>query len=376
VVSQATVSIDGRQPASVERPSTAEELATCLADAAASGLAVVPIGGGRALGVGGPLERFDLALETSGLDQIVDYSPADLTLTVEAGTRLERLDTELRAAGQFLPIDPFATPGHTVGGVLASGWTGPLRLRYGSPRDFLVGLRVALPDGRLARSGGRVVKNVSGYDLGKLHLGALGTLGVIVEASFKVFPRPLQPVTMRAEADNLDEAWELAQVALQLRMAPAALEMVGRRDGGWELWALLAGPAAAVERSSQDLGWPTADSSFWSRHAETASADWARIAVPPDRTPEILAMIRTAAFAEPGLGIVHWLEASQPDRVQQVRQAAESMGGSLVILAGSPDLKRSVGAWGRQPPTLELMKRLKQAFDPGHTLAPGRHLVG
>ena len=159
------------EPEATERPTDAEELARALADAAGDGLSVIPIGGGRALGMGDPPVRFDLALETSGLDRMVDFSPHDLTVTVEAGMTLEALQGELAKAKQFLPLDPFGGPGHSIGGLLATGWSGPLRLRYGTARDYLVGLRVALPDGRLARSGGRVVKNVSGYDLNKLHRG-------------------------------------------------------------------------------------------------------------------------------------------------------------------------------------------------------------
>src|SRR5205085_174104 len=239
----------------------AEELAAALKEAAAAGQAVIPVGGGRALGMGNPPERFDLALETVGLDRLVEYSPADLTVTVEAGMRLEALQSELARAGQFLPLDPFGGPGHSVGGLLACGWSGPLRLRYGTARDYLVGLRVALPDGRLARSGGRVVKNVSGYDLNKLHLGALGSLGVIVEASFKLFPRPLKEVTVVREAGSHQEAWVEAERALALPLAPVALELVtaGR---GYALAARLAGAAgraAGAEAGGRRLGHAAAD---------------------------------------------------------------------------------------------------------------------
>src|SRR5439155_4131541 len=138
-----------------------------------------------------------------------------------AGITLESLQVELAKTGQFLPLDPFNSPGHTIGGLLATGWTGPLRLRYGSPRDFLIGIRVALPDGRLATGGGRVVKNVSGYDMMKLHYGALGSLGVIVAASFKVFPKPLQDVTVSS-----GEGWADAERALATRVSPSALDLL------------------------------------------------------------------------------------------------------------------------------------------------------
>src|SRR5919202_4082875 len=215
----AALSVDGLEPAARERPASAEELARLLAEAARAWRSGVPVGGGRALGMGGALERFDLALETSALDRVVEHSQADLTVVAEAGITLEALNDQLKKAGQYVPVDPFASPGHTVGGLLATGWSGPLRLRYGTARDFLIGLRVALPDGRLASSGGRVVKNVSGYDLNKLHQGALGTLGVIVAASFKVFPRPLHEATVETTAGDLDEAWTQARRALALPLS-------------------------------------------------------------------------------------------------------------------------------------------------------------
>jgi glycolate oxidase FAD binding subunit len=193
--------------AAVEKPVTAEALAKRLHEAAEAGVAVFPLGGGRAEEMGDPPARDGIELRTTGLDRVLEHSQADMVVSVEAGITLEALQAELGKSGQFLPLDPFNSPGHTIGGLLAAGWTGPLRLRYGSPRDFLIGIRVALPDGRLASAGGRVVKNVSGYDLMKLHYGALGTLGVIVAASFKVFPKPLQDVTVESTHESMVDAW-------------------------------------------------------------------------------------------------------------------------------------------------------------------------
>src|SRR5256884_5826183 len=164
---------------------------------------------------------------------------------VEAGIALEALQVHLAKSRQFLPLDPFNSPGHTIGGLLASGWTGPLRMRYGTARDFLIGIRVALPDGRLASAGGRVVKNVSGYDLMKLHLGALGSLGIIVAASFKVFPRPLRDVTVESH-----DGWPAADQAPSLPMAPAALELFS--DG--RLIARHLGRPDAVAATGQATG--------------------------------------------------------------------------------------------------------------------------
>ena len=365
----------------MERPQTQEELAKALAGAVAAGEAVVPVGGGRALGMGAPLERWDVAIETAALDRIVEHEPADLTITVEAGITAEALASRLAEVGQLLPLDPFASPGHTVGGILASGWSGPLRLGYRHPRDFLIGLRVALPDGSLARSGGRVVKNVSGYDLNKLHLSALGSTGVIVEASFKVFPRPLHDLTVAVRAENAAEAWAAAAAALGLNLPPVALEILSPHleggQGTWRLMARLAGTRAAVERTASELGWEAAPVDEWKVHSTRSASDWARLSVPPARLPQVMAELPHGSrwWASPGVGTAHWLGCEDPAEIASVRAACEAAGGSLVLLAAPAGLKREAGAWGKPPATAHLMRRLREAFDPTGAMAPGRFVV-
>src|SRR5207245_10463008 len=160
--------------------------------------------------------------------------------------------------------------------LLATGWTGPLRVRSGSARDFLIGIRVALPDGRLASAGGRVVKNVSGYDLMKLHYGALGTLGVIVAASFKVFPKALHDVTVQSTHESVDQAWAAAEEALTMPMAPAALELfsTGR------VLARFLGSPQATRSSASALGWAEAEGSVSAEPPKASPPLWARIAAP------------------------------------------------------------------------------------------------
>jgi len=370
------VVVDGVEARASARPASAEELAAALAEAAAEGLAVIPVGGGRALGMGDPPARFDLALYTSRLDRIVDFSPHDLTVTVEAGLPLETLQAELAKARQFLPLDPFGGPGHTVGGLLATGWSGPLRLRYGTARDYLVGLRVALPDGKLARSGGRVVKNVSGYDLNKLHLGALGTLGVIVEASFKLFPKPLHEVTVRREAEGFEEAWREAERALSLAMPPVALALL-KADSGYSLVARLAGSEEGVRRIQRELGWARTPFLFWVELAESGSRSWARLAVRPQALAAVLRSLPARArwVAQPGVGVAYWFSLESAGAFRAARAAAEAEGGSAVLLGASTELKREVGAWGSPPATIDLMRKLRAAFDPKCTISPGRYLV-
>jgi glycolate oxidase FAD binding subunit len=357
----------------VEVPATAEQLALRLHEAAGAKQSVVPVGGGRAGQFGDPLERCDIELHTRRLDRVLEHSEADMVVSVEAGITLEALQAELRKARQFIPLDPFNSPGHTVGGLLATGWTGPLRQRYGSARDFLIGIRIALPDGRLASAGGRVVKNVSGYDLMKLHLGAMGSLGIIVAASFKVFPAPLHDITLEAAPASMEEAWAEADRALALPLGPAALELFS----SGRVLARFLGSAIAVKRMADELGWKDGDPEVWSEHSRRAPAAWARVAVPRGRTRDVIGALPAGSewWASPGLGSVHWSIESDADHVRKVRSAAEAAGGTLVLMSAPDDLRRNIGAWGTPPPTLPLMQRLKQAFDPGHVINPGRFLV-
>lgn len=365
------ITVDGLTPGRVERPETAEQLAEALCAAAEQGEAVVPVGGGRALGLGSRLERFDVALETRRLNRILEQSQADMTISVEAGATLEQVNGELAKVGQVLPADPFNAPGHTVGGLIATGLAGPLRLRFGSPRDFLIGLRVALPDGRLAASGGRVVKNVSGYDLNKLHLGALGSLGVIVAASFKVFPLPLAELNLEARPKD---PWTEARRALALPQPPVALELTS--DG--RLLARFWGTEAGLARLRAELDWSEVPPEVWAEHSKrTGPQWWARVSVPPAHLQQVLDSLPRGAtwWASPGVGVAHWVGRLKVPDVAAVRGWAEAAGGSVVLLDAPVEFKEAAGVWGTLPATLKHMRRLRDAFDPGRTISPGRYLV-
>ena len=351
----------------VVKPRSADEVASTLRDAEAAGKAVTPVGGGRAATMGGPLERCDVEIRMTGLDRVIEHVASDMVVTVEAGIELEALQEHLAKSGQFLPLDPFNSPGHTIGGLIASGWSGPLRLRYGSTRDFLIGIRVALPDGKLASAGGRVVKNVSGYDLMKLHIGSLGSLGVTVAASFKVFPRPLRDVTVESR-----DGWQAVEQVLSLPMAPAALELFS--DG--RVIARYFGSPDAVDVTVKAAGWAETDGNVWSEHSHSAPARWARIAALRTELRSVLESLPSGTqwWCSPGVGVAHW-SFGDAEELVRVRKLAEAAGGSLVLMAAPDEVRSEVGAWGTPPPTLDLIRRLKDAFDPHHVLNPGRFVV-
>jgi FAD/FMN-containing dehydrogenase len=187
---------------------------------------------------------------------------------------------------------------------------------------------------------------------------------------------PLREVTVRRQADGFEAAWLEAERALSLAMPPVALELL-RTDAGYSLVARLAGSEQGVRRIERELGWNKTPSVFWAELSESASRSWARLSVRPDALPKVLRSLpaRSRWMAQPGVGVAYWFGLESADAVRSARAAAESEGGSVVLLAAPPELKREVGAWGRPPATIELMRRMRAAFDPGGTLSPGRYVV-
>jgi len=218
--------VAGVQPALVASPESTPECASLLRAATELGLAVIPRGTGSRLGWGYPPERADLVIDTGRLDHVVEHAAGDLVATVQAGLRLDVLAGVLGAAGQRLALDPppLGTPG-TVGGVLATGAAGPLRLRYGTARDLLIGITVVRADGTVAKSGGKVVKNVAGYDIGKLFAGSRGTLGLITQATFRLHPRPAEVAYVSATCPAAVAACQVVAAALESPTAPSAAEI-------------------------------------------------------------------------------------------------------------------------------------------------------
>jgi glycolate oxidase FAD binding subunit len=384
--------VEGVQPALVVTATSAHDVASTLAIAREQGAAVVAWGGGSQMAYGMPPQRHDIALDMRKLNAVIEYEPADLTVTVEAGMRLADLQRLLAEQGQWLPLDPPLAGEATIGGVLATNASGPARHACGTLRDLLIGIRVATPEGELVKAGGRVVKNVAGYDLGKLHIGALGTLGVIVQAGFKIAPLP-ERITILAATGKLEAVSELALRLDEARLATQALVLTGAASSpDWTLLARFAGGAAAVERSKRDFALLTSTAGA-SMSEEAANALWteslaglralivARAGVLPTQGAEIaqaFAAAGASVLSYPIAGIVYasWPASVAPRALESLRQRCVDAGGALVLEQAPLDLKRSLDVWGQPRGDFSLMQRLKQEMDPQRVLSPGRYLGG
>jgi glycolate oxidase FAD binding subunit len=358
--------------------------------------------------VGARPARLDVVLGTDRLAGIVDHQAADMTVTVEAGCPLRLLAATLAKAGQWLPLDPPRAARTTVGGLVAANLSGPLRTSQGSVRDYLIGIQVVEADGAFVQGGGRVVKNVAGYDLPKLHVGALGTLGVIVEATFKVRPRPEKEEAVVVECGGIGAAADLAHAVLDLDVPPLWVAVAGPGalpDGPGHGAAVAVGHAGLAEevaagrdlvrelarvRGRDTLAVPDAGA-LRSRLGDFPIAPAAAVlraaALPAGVGPAIDRIAAEAThvgaavrvLAEPATGVVRVLVAEPAPvaaLVRALRARLEIDGGSLVVERAVPAVKAEVDVWGDPGPGLELMRTLKAAFDPAGALAPGRFVGG
>jgi glycolate oxidase FAD binding subunit len=404
--------VDGVPVARVARPGSVEEASRVLAAAADDGLAVAFAGGGSKLGLGNPPERVDLLVSTERLDQVLEHAAGDLVVRAQAGVRLADLQAALAPAGQWLALDP-PEPGATVGGVVAANASGPRRLRYGTVRDLIIGITVVLADGTVARAGGKVVKNVAGYDLAKLFCGSLGTLGMVAEVIFRLHPLPAAAAVVTLEVDGPERAGQAVRRLLRSALEPSAAELTVDAPG-WpgRLTVVFEGirpgveaqAAAAAELLGQVgevavAGPEQAEAALDRLGAlpfEQAAFAW-KVTCPPAELPGVLAdlagdrqgpMGQVSAHAATG---VLWMASDAregdlpaggpafPMAVRVVTEARERLagrGGGLVVVKASPELRRAVDAWGPPGDALELMRRVKERFDPDRRLSPGRFVGG
>ncbi|GAB2807203.1 FAD-binding oxidoreductase [Actinocorallia aurea] len=359
----------GVVPEQVVRPETVEEAAEAMRAAHAAGRTVVARGNGTRLHWGGAPRSCDVLLDTRSLDRVVEHAAGDLVVTVEAGMPVARLQELLAPARQQLALD--APLESTVGGTLATASAGPRRLLYGTPRDLLIGVTVIRADGEIVKSGGKVVKNVAGYDLGKLYTGSFGTLGLIVRASFRLHPLPEQRVFVTAaEPDPLRAVLAL----LHSPLVPSAIEVDGA-GANCTLAVLFEGSAAETRAAEavRLLGGSARvaeEPAWWGRYPDGEVL--LEVRAKPSDLAEVLALggSRIRGSAGSGVWFIGTFAASAPDLVARLRRRW-----TTIVRSAPPRLHGSLDLWGPSP-ALPLMRRVKDRFDPGHRLSPGRFIGG
>lgn len=400
--------VDGLVPGEVLRPVDAAGVAGAIASVHAAGQAVIPWGGGTHMALGNRPARYDVAVCMAGLDRIREHAPADLTMTVEAGATLAAVQRELAPHGQFLPLEAEDPARATIGGLLAANVAGPMRLGHGTARDRLLWTEVVLPDGTLTAAGAKVVKSVAGYELPKLHLGALGGLGLITAACFKVQPLAATSRTLVFGFEDPVGASALASAILEARVAPVLCTIVhGLGSWGppfsrapWNLAVGADGSDAAttwqVERL-QALGRAAgANAPALLEGPDSAVARQAlmthrgegplrlRAVVPPamvSSLPDWLdfdMLPPLSVHVEAGNGVVRVAYASlDPEAWRLLADLAHGIGGHWVLEACPTSWKYDgLDIWGPPRPDRALMQRVKQGLDPAGTLSPGRGIGG
>jgi glycolate oxidase FAD binding subunit len=423
---RASLSVDGKTPGLVVYPASAEQTAEVLRYASHERLAVIPCRNATKLSIGNPPRDYDIALCMKEMNRVWHYEPEDLTISAEPGMKFGDFQHFVGRHGLWLPLNPPGGASASLGGIVATNASGSYRCFYGTPRDMALGVKIATTEGKVVKAGGRVVKNVAGYDLTKLMIGSFGTLGVIIEMSFKLFPRPAERATFVLTAATLEKAREIRR---SIQLSPIRPLRAGLLDasymeflkesehlkecgGGCEIWIEVGGSERVVGRCSSELRqialranetfreperdsttevvWSKIDDPFAGVRANTH--DWLlRVSMAVSAVEEY--MIRAIRdfrrpqyswklWAEPLGGIVHhWLHPHpEPAGVEEVihnlRRLGEELGGSLVVEIAPFAGKAKVDAWGTIGDDFEVMRKLKDAFDPNHILSPGRFVGG
>lgn len=428
----AAYSVDGVTPQIAARPASAQEVSELVKFAAAEKLAIIPTGARTKLGIGMPPARYDLAIDMTRLDRALSYDPGDLTLSVEPGIPLARLATILADHNQFLPLAVPFYDRATVGGTLASGVDSHLRQSYGTARDFVLGMEFVSGDGALTKSGGRVVKNVSGYDLHKLFLGSIGSLGVITRVNFKTFPLPRNTAPFLAVFRNASTAADfnlrIRKSALRCQsidiLSPAASETLNAaqvadpsptNDAAWRVAVCIAGNDAVLARAHRELealaraAAATSPFEFARLDADAEKSLWLAIREFPSLAagnavvvklscpPASIAALcdETATLAQKhsvsashvfhGVGVGYCaLSASNRNTIspslgeclRELLPVAANSGAHASIPWCPLELKRQLSVWGPPREDFILQQRLKRAFDPHNIFAPGRFVGG
>ena len=385
--------VDGVVPRQIAEPADASELAATLKTAARDKQISVLRGGGTKLGWGRIPSPIDLIISTAKLNTLLVHRHGDMTATAHAGMSFEQLNRELARHGQWLPVDS-AFDAATIGGIIATNDSGPVRHRFGTPRDLLIGVTLALTDGRIVKAGGHVVKNVAGYDLGKLVSGSFGTFGAIVDATFKLLPIPQTSATLDAVYDDGEVmARDVMQVSAS-QLEPMAFDV--RLDGGeYRLRLLFASSPAAVSaqvESAQRLlskpsavldgdreidVWTEQTRSVWSGTGAVVRLGWlpaklAEMTTLMHDVQQIAGPVVMVGRVGTGAGLLR-IDADARAQLAVVERLRASVWvGNVSVLRADAELKRQIDVWGPQGTGLDAARALKHMFDPERILNAGR----
>ena len=403
----ASHSVDGKRPALLCSPANPEQIAAVLRICGEIGASVTPWGSGTAMRLGNLPRQLDLVIETSKLNRVIEHDHANLTATVESGIALADLQKVLAPRRQQAPFDPPFAQRATVGGIVAANLNGPRRSSHGSVRDLIIGMKVVLADGERIKAGGKVVKNVAGYDMCKLFVGSLGTLGVITEITLRMATLAEREATVSA-AGTLPQVLQLVDELSRSPLLPAAMTLTNLAAAGatskdWHTTILCEGFGETVARHLRDIQVSASRMAINSAclSDEASSAHWQRVrdfplhgdaltyrlVVPGSAVAPVLSAICgwnsdsfTPAFTVDVMAGVIWI-AAQPnqkaaEQFPKLVALAQQHRGHAVLFAAPPELKNAIDVWGPSPPTLALMSGIKTKFDPQGILNPGRFLAG
>lgn len=427
--SLAAYEVDGHRPSAVLKPSSVAEVAEILRFASAERLAVIPTGGRTHLHIGMPPHPYDLALDVSGMNRVLAFEPHDLTLAVEPGIPYGQLDRTLREKGQFLPLAPPLPEHATLGGIVAAAADTPFRYAHGTARDFLLGMEFVTGEGAVSKSGGRVVKNVTGYELHKLFIGSLGTLGVITRLNLRTFPLPPRQRMFAAAFSDKSGALALCRAIAKSPLQPRILDvldsgaagMFGARDASflpWNSWLVVieaAGQEAVLERHARDLAAMSKETHAselvalteaqrdqlfaclcefsLSAFGATSSAMIFRVAALPTALPALLEGMQKRADAHElkcailirALGVVYLalLPPADPKIFPELVSCSRELMDLFITSGAAPmiercplEIKKALGIWPPAGREHEIAERLKHVFDPHGILSPGRFRGG
>src|SRR5262245_46679856 len=406
VTSPPDIKIDGLRPSLLVRPGSAEEVRACLKVSAEHGASVVPAGHMTWLEAGNPMRQVELILSLERMRRIIDYSPPDLTATVESGLKLTEFNEMTLAERQWLPLDP---PGlsSSLGAIASCNSSGPLRLGFGVPRDYVIGIDLVHADGTSSKSGGKVAKNVAGYDMNKLYVGSYGTLAVLTRITFKLRPMPDCSSTLLITSSSPASLFQMGSVVLNSELQPASIILTRRLHESVGLCAsddallirfidnepaVQAQVKRAISTSEKDHQLTVnvlsqmESEALWRAVADLEHRETRiKVSVPISATRYLLDQTITLlpdciATADVGTGIIRLAfdadDEFAVDSIDRVRASAAAVNGSAVIEKAALKVRRSIDSWGDVGSTATLMRRIKAAFDPQSLLNPGKFVLG